>query len=245
MDNIIPSRNLNIEFIIVDLIMMMGFIVILLIKKQKVTLIFALTGGVIYFIVDYFFFYLLSNSRKVFINGIEANQLNYFLYLLWHELSSGISNFGFIFIALSCKKDWKTYLFYIILWWFVPASFSMINPNKNISCYRTTSSYHYLMTIILLVGYLGIICYNLFNKRNDKINILYLLIIGISVQFLWEFFYLLFNIRPYNDSSIQTLIIDSLLETNLGMPYLYFICRFINNHLNEDLSKKELNNYGN
>lgn len=121
----------------------------------------------------------------------------------------------------------------------------MINPNKNISCYRTTSSYHYLMTILLVVGYVGVICYNLFNKRGDKINILHLLIIGISVQFLWEFAYLLFNIRPYNDSSIQTLIIDSLLETNLGMPYLYFITRFINNHLNEDLSKKELIKNGN
>lgn len=245
MENIIPSRNLNIEFIIFDIIMMIIFIVILLLKKQYLTLLFSLFGGVLYFIVDYCFFYLLLNSRKVFINNLEASQTFYFLYLLWHELSSGISNFAFIFIGLSKKKAYKMYLFYIILWWFAPASFSLINPSKNIYCYRTTSSYHYLMTILLVIGYIGIICYNLFNKKDEKISILNLLIIGISVQFCWEFSYLLFEIRPYNSSSIQTLIIDSLLETNLGLPYLYFICKFLNSKLNENLSRKEIIQNGN
>lgn len=111
MDNIIPSRNLNIEFIIFDLIMMIGFIVLLLIKKQRVTLLFALTGGIIYFIVDYFFFYLISKSRKVFIDGVEANQLNYFLYLLWHELSSGISISVSYLLPYQVKKAGKTTYF--------------------------------------------------------------------------------------------------------------------------------------
>lgn len=245
MDNIIPSRNLNIEFIIFDTVLMAVFLIILILKKQYLTLLFSLFGGVLYFLVDYCFFYLLLHSRKVYINEIEASSTMYFLYLLWHELSSGISNFAFIFIGLGKKKDYKMYIAYIILWWFAPASFSLINPIKNIYCYRTTSSYHYLMTILLVIGYIFIICYNLFNKKNDKISILNLLIIGISVQFCWEFSYLLFGIRPYNSSSIQTLIIDSLLETNLGLPYLYFICKFINSKLNEDLSRKETIQNGN
>jgi hypothetical protein len=47
-----------------------------------------------------------------------------------------------------------------------------------------------------------------------------LLAIGIGVQFSWEFILLVSGIRP---SGVLPLAINSLIETNLGMPYAYFI----------------------
>ena len=41
-----------------------------------------------------------------------------------------------------------------------------------------------------------------------------------------------------NENSIQTLLVNSLIETNLGMPYIYFIYLGVTKYLNEDLSKK-------
>ncbi|QJG66840.1 hypothetical protein [Mycoplasma phocoenae] len=80
------------------------------------------------------------------------------------------------------------------------------------------------MAIILIVGYLLLILYNLFYaNKQTKIPLIKLLIIGISVQFAWEFALLINNIRPWNSSSIHTLAINSLIETNLGLPYIYLI----------------------
>jgi len=241
MENIIPARTLNLTYIICDSIIMLIFLILLIIKKKRITLLWSLFGGILYFIVDYVFFYHVNHSRVVMINNENANEIVYFFYLLWHELSSGISNFAFIWICLNKNKDkdFKNYILLILLWWFVPGAISIIDTNKNISCYRTTTSYHYVMAIFLFIGYLGLIIYNLFNKKGEKINIFYLLLVGISVQFLWESALLIFNIRPYNENSFQTLIIDSLLETNLGLPYIYLIYRFVYKYLNEDLSKVE------
>ena len=38
--------------------------------------------------------------------------------------------------------------------------------------------------------------------------------------------------------SVKTLIINSLIETNLGMPYIYLIYLAITKHFSEDLKKK-------
>ena len=58
-----------------------------------------------------------------------------------------------------------------------------------------------------------------------------------------EFASLLINgIRPLNENSLQTLIINSCLETNLGMPAIYLIYHLINKKYNEDGSKKIINN---
>ena len=84
------------------------------------------------------------------------------------------------------------------------------------------------MAIILFVGYLGLILWNLFCKnRQNRVPIPWLLAIGILVQLGWEAGLLLGGIRSAGFESfgakMNTLIVNSLLETNLGMPYVYAI----------------------
>ena len=97
------------------------------------------------------------------------------------------------------------------------------------------------MAIILLIAYFGLTIYSLFTKKK-MINILWLNLIGISVQFFWEFSLLINGIRPYNENSIKTLLINSIIETNLGMPYIYLIYLLVKKHFNEDLKKVEIKN---
>ena len=38
----------------------------------------------------------------------------------------------------------------------------------------------------------------------------------------------------------MTIVVNSLLETNLGLPYMYFIHRAVNKRYSEDLSRHEI-----
>ena len=86
---------------------------------------------------------------------------------------------------------------------------------------RYVGSYHGIMAGILALGYLILIVRNLGGKH-EKAPIGRLLAIGIGVQFAWEAVLLLTGIRP---AGIRPIIINSLIETNLGMPYIYLIYR--------------------
>ncbi len=239
-DLITPTRNFNLLYIILDSLFVIFFLILLIIKKRYQTVLFSLFGGILYLIVDYGYFYLISGSRIITINGIEQGNLNTFLILLWMSLSYGITNFAFIWLCLRKDQHLKEWLFLIISWWLVVPSISTLGGNNNIQTFRTTSQYHSFMAIILICGYFSLIIYNLMNKNKKRISILKLNLIGISVQFCWEFALLVNGIRPMNDNSLTTIIVNSLIETNLGMPIILPIYLFINKYFNEDLTRKNI-----
>ena len=237
---ITPTRNFNLLYIILDTLFII-ILLTLLIFKKNLTVLFALFGGILYTLVDFGGFYLLSHSRIVFINGIQQDALNTFLVLFWMSMSYGITNFIFIWVLISKDKLAKYWLFLIIMWWLICPSIASMGGENNITTFRTTTSYHGIMGIILVISYLILIIYTLISGK-EIVNILYLCLIGISVQFSWEFSLLINGIRPLNENSLQTLIINSCLETNLGIPAIYLIYHLINKKYNEDGSKKIINN---
>lgn len=238
---ITPTRNFNLLYIILDTLFIIILLCLLIYKKRNLTVLFALFGGILYTLVDFGGFYLLSHSRIVFINGIQQDALNTFLVLFWMSMSYGITNFIFIWVLISKDKLAKYWLFLIIMWWLICPSIASMGGENNITTFRTTTSYHGIMGIILVISYLALIIYILISGK-EIVNILYLCLIGISVQFSWEFSLLINGIRPLNENSLQTLIINSCLETNLGMPAIYLIYHLINKKYNEDGSKKIINN---
>ena len=238
---ITPTRNFNLLYIILDTLFIIILLGLLVYKKRNLTVLFALFGGILYTLVDFGGFYLLSHSRIVFINGIQQDALNTFLVLFWMSMSYGITNFIFIWVLISKDKLTKYWLFLIIMWWLICPSIASMGGENNITTFRTTTSYHGIMGIILVISYLALIIYTLISGK-EIVNILYLCLIGISVQFSWEFSLLINGIRPLNENSLQTLIINSCLETNLGMPAIYLIYHLINKKYNEDGSKKIINN---
>lgn len=238
---ITPTRNFNLLYIILDILFIIILLTLLIFKKRNLTVLFALFGGILYTLVDFGGFYLLSHSRIVFINGIQQDALNTFLVLFWMSMSYGITNFIFIWVLISKDKLAKYWLFLIIMWWLICPSIASMGGENNITTFRTTTSYHGIMGIILVISYLILIIYTLISGK-EIVNILYLCLIGISVQFSWEFSLLINGIRPLNENSLQTLIINSCLETNLGMPAIYLIYHLINKKYNEDGSKKIINN---
>ena len=235
-EQITPTRNLNLFYIIIDSIFLIVLGILLLYKKRYQTLIFGLFGGVIYLIVDYCGFYLLAHSRVIMINNEIASNLQTFLILTWMSLSYGFTNFVFIWVCLAKDKYLKIWLSLIVGWWIVAPTIASLGGESTIQTSRTTNEYHGLMGVALVFSYLTLIII-MFIKKKMFVNILTLNLIGISVQFAWEFALLINGIRPMNELSIKTLLVNSCIETNLGMPAILLIFYLARRRYNENLSK--------
>lgn len=215
--------------------------------------------GIVYMIVDYGVFLLVCHSRS-----IEGGSL--FWTLLWMSVSYGFTNFVWIWLWLSKDEHLFEWSVLILSWWFccpmlaraVPFGRDVITISRTTGEYlvrpylfalvaaisRTTGEYHGYMALILFVGYFLAIVYNLFQqKAQARINIAWILAIGVLVQFGWEAGLLLGGIRSAliesGEQKILTLVVNSLLETNLGMPYVYIIFAALTARFTEQLKPRE------
>lgn len=227
MMEVIPSRTLNGLYIWLDIAFLLLLGVLLLWQKRRCAFLFGLFGGLLYFAVDYGIFYLLLGTRTV--TGAPAAP-----FLLWLSMSYGFTNFVWIWLWLKKDRWLKEWSVLIVAGWL---STALLSQNfgaafGEIAISRGTSSYHGVMALILFVGY-AIVC--VINMRGkEKLPLFWMLAIGILVQFAWESVLLITGIRA---SGIGPLIVNSLIETNLGIPYIYFIQRAVSRRWNEDLSR--------
>jgi hypothetical protein len=212
---VVAARTLNYLYIYLDIAWLIIYALILIWNRRFTAVVVGLVGGLIYFAVDYGIFYALLNTRVV--TGADP-----FWFLLWLSMSYGFTNMAWIWLLLDRDGKAVEWSALTITGWVAVAmlsqNFSAAFPQ--ISIQRGTSGYHGIMVLILLAGYLYLIIRNLKSVKAVRVNILWLMAIGIGVQFSWEAVLLLSNIRP---AGIQPLIINSLIETNMGMPYLYLI----------------------
>ena len=225
----VVARELNGLYIILDImfLLLLGFMLLKL--KRRLAFLFGVAGAILYFIVDFGIFNLLLHTRVV-------TGANTFWFLLWLSTSYGFTNFVWIWLFLNKDKKILEWSLLIVIGWFAVAliSQSFGADFVHISISRGTGSYHGAMAIILFVGYGYAIIRNLLAKGEKPFPILKMLFIGIIVQFSWEAVLLLGGIRP---EGWNPLIINSLLETNLGIPYLFLIHKAIVRHRSEDGAK--------
>lgn len=213
---------------------------LLLYKKKYMTVLVGFVMGIVYMLVDYGIFHLVCHARSI----SEGHSL--FWVLFWMSMSYGFTNFTWIWLWLSKDKHLFEWSLLILLWWFCcPLLVQTFAANQTpIMIQRTTSSYHGYMAAILFVGYLAVIIYNLIQKDRTKcVPILWILTIGVLVQFGWEAGLLIGGIRSAGfvttEDKLVPLIVNSLLETNLGMPYVYFIFIAVTARFTEQFQKRQ------
>lgn len=235
---IIAQRVFNTLYIYLDIVFLVALLALLLVKKRYCTLLFGLFGGVLYMIVDYGIFHLTLGTRS-----IEGGNL--FAVLLWMSMSYGITNFVFIWLWMAKDKRALEFTLFIFIWWIaapmLAATFGQSMPVVKIQ--RTTGAYHGYMALILFCGYAAAIIYNLFQKDKAKrFPLVRLLIIGITAQLAWECSLLIGGIRSAEitdfASKLQTLVVNSLLETNLGAVPIFCIYLLISGTVTENLKKR-------
>lgn len=224
MGEIIARRQFDPLYIWLDIIFLLIFMGLLLYKKKYTTVVVGLIFGLVYMAVDYGIFHLLCHARSI------ENGYSLFLVLLWMSVSFGFTNFTWIWLWLSRDKNLLEWSVLLIGWWIccplISTAFGGAQPPVIIQ--RTTGAYHGYMAAILIVGYLGLVIWNISRKEAAlKAPILWLLGIGILAQFGWEAGLLIGGVRSAGfdtvEAKLATLVVNSLLETNLGMPYIYMI----------------------
>ena len=239
MGEIIARRQFDPLYIWLDTAFLIVLAILLLKKKKYMTLLVGLAAGVLYMLVDYGIFHLVCHSRTI------SEGYSLFWVLLWMSMSYGFTNFTWIWLWISKDRNRKEWSLLILLWWFCcPLLTGTFGTGESIVIQRTTGAYHGYMALILFVGYLGAILWNLFHeKKEQRMPLGWLLIIGILVQFGWEAALLLGGIRSAGFASwgdkLLTLIVNSLLETNLGMPYVYALFLLYTSRYTEQLKRRK------
>lgn len=233
MEELIARRQFTPMYIWLDIAFLLLFAGLLIYKKKYMTVTVGIIFGLIYMLVDYGIFHLVCHSRS-----ITGGSL--FWVLLWMSMSYGFTNFSWIWLWISKDKHLFEWSLLILSWWFCcPMIANTFSAGQTpIMIQRTTGAYHGYMAILLFIGYAILIVYNLKQKKLSKqINIPRLLIMGILVQFGWEAGLLIGGIRSAGFATLSDklapLVINSLLETNLGMPYIYLIFIGITAHYTE------------
>ena len=235
---LIARRQFVPAYIALDTVFLLVLAGLLLWKKRRMAALVGGIMGVVYFIVDYGVFHLICHSRS-----IEGGSL--FWTLLWMSMSYGFTNFAWIGLALDKDEYLIEWSLLILCWWFCcPMLAQLIGFGQMpIVIQRTTGAYHGWMAAILFVGYLLAVVRNLGESdRKCRIDLLRLLAIGIAAQFAWEAALLLGGIRSAGldfAEKLRPLIVNSLLETNLGMPYVYLIFVALTRRFTPALARRE------
>lgn len=235
---LIARRQFVPAYIALDTVFLLVLAGLFLWKKRRMAALVGGIMGVVYFIVDYGVFHLICHSRS-----IEGGSL--FWTLLWMSMSYGFTNFAWIWLALDKDEYLIEWSLLILCWWFCcPMLAQLIGFGQMpIVIQRTTGAYHGWMAAILFVGYLLAVVRNLGESdRKCRIDLLRLLAIGIAAQFAWEAALLLGGIRSAGldfAEKLRPLIVNSLLETNLGMPYVYLIFVALTRRFTPALARRE------
>lgn len=239
MPEIIARRAFAPLYIWLDITFLCVFTYLLLRKKKYMTVLVGLVMGVVYMLVDYGIFHLVCHSRS-----ISAGH-SLFWVLLWMSMSYGFTNFTWIWLWLSKDEHLLEWSVLILAWWFCcPLITQTFAPDAvPVVIERTTGAYHGYMAAILFVGYLGVIVYNLMQpEREKRVNLPWILAIGVLVQFggRRDCCSAASAARDWpRRAPLHTLAVNSLLETNLGMPYVYLIYAAYSARFTEQLCRRE------
>lgn len=213
---VIAARTMESLYIWLDLVFLLAFLTALVWTGRFRALVVGLVGGALYFLIDWGIFYKALGTRHI--SGADP-----FWFLLWLSVSYGLTNFAWIWLWLDRDKRLVEWSVFIVSGWIWVAMMSQAlgYDDTPISISRGTADYHGIFALLLFLGYGALCLYNLRQKEDSKrAPLLWILAIGILVQLSWEAVLAVSGIR---NLSWRTFIVNSLLETNMGLPYLYMI----------------------
>ncbi len=210
------TRVFPLLFVWLDLGWLAVFIALLLYFRKFQALLVGLAAGIVYMIVDYGIFFLALGTRTV--AGADP-----FWLLLWMSMSYGLTNFAWMWLLFDRDGRWKEWSLLVVAGWLAVALLSRnFGDAAQVTTARGTLSYHGVMAVLLFAGYGVQIVRNLTAEKRGKtpVNLLWLLAVGIGIQLAWEGVLLIAGIRP---PSLDAVVVNSLIETNMGVPYAWWI----------------------
>lgn len=210
------ARTFSSLYIGIDIAWLLVYAGILLWLGKRTAVVVGLLMGVVYFLIDWGLYYQVLGTRHI--EGADP-----FWFLVWFSLSYGLTNFAWIWLLFDRDGHAVEWSLLPILGWVTVAQvsanfgdgFGQISVSRGVG-------YHGVMAAVMLAGYLYLAVANLRGK--EQVNLLWLLAIGFGVQFAWESALLISGIRP---PLLLPVIVNSLIETNSGIPIAYLAYRAV------------------
>ncbi|MFX1389061.1 MAG: hypothetical protein ACFE9Z_03245 [Promethearchaeota archaeon] len=219
----VVTRSIGIDFIYFDLIFLVIWIYFLIKKKYWLPIIWGLCGWLIYIFVDYILWYLITQTRNY------IGPINPFIFFLWFCFSPGFVQFSYVFMMFE-KRNRKDLVFFTLLFYLgwicvsvgsqlIPLDDTLIEVSRNMN----VANQRFNETIMVLVNiFIGLILW--FKKKLRLEDLLYIFLIGILVEFSLELSLSISGIRQAQGFwSIELLVINTLLEFNLGIVLMYLV----------------------
>ncbi|MFW9969743.1 MAG: hypothetical protein ACFFDF_06045 [Candidatus Odinarchaeota archaeon] len=219
----VVARSFGMDFIYFDLIFLAVWIFFLIRKKYWLPIAWGLCGWVIYIFTDYILWYLITQTRSY--NG----PLDPFVFFLWFCFSPGFVQFSYVFIMFE-KRNRNELLFYTLLFylgWILVSSGSQLIPldDRLIEVSRDMNIANQRFNELIMVLINILVATILFLKKKLRLeDIIYIFLVGIMVEFSLELSLAISGIRQAQGLwSLELLIINTLLEFNLGIVFMYLL----------------------
>ncbi|MFX1308769.1 MAG: hypothetical protein ACFFB6_02410 [Promethearchaeota archaeon] len=223
MSTVIVTRTIGMDFIYFDIIFLIIWIFFLIRKKYWLSIAWGLCGWLIYIFTDYILWYLITQTRHY------TGPLVPLVFFLWFCFSPGFVQFSYVFVMFE-KRNFKDLLNFTLLFylgWTFVALGSQIIPldDRLIEVSRDMSIGNQRFNEMIMVLINVIIALILYLKKKLRLeDILYLFLVGILVEFSLEFSLAISGIRQSQGTwSLGLLILNTLLEFNLGIVLMYLL----------------------
>ena len=219
----VVARTIGVDFIYFDLIFIAFWVGFLIKKKYWTPIKWGLLGWIIYIFVDYILWYLITQTRHY------TGPLDPLLFFIWFCFSPGFVQFSYVIVMFE-KRNRNELVFWTLLfyigWTFVAVGSQILPLNDVIiEVYRDMNVENQRIIELIMVMANIIIAIFLYYKKKLRLeDILYLFLIGTLVEFALEFTLTVSGIRLEQGSwSLITMIINTLLEFNLGIIMMYLL----------------------
>jgi len=233
------ARTFDIDFMYLDLSFCAIWMLVLFRQKYTIPLCFGLLGAFITFLADDVLWFHIQHTRFLEV------PINHDLFLVYFSFTYGMIEFSFVTVMFQAKSNKTRALWTLFLYggWLATALISQHVgiDDRTIQTGRDMSNARIIEVALVASGYLLLLVLKYTWRPMKSLafpRMLYLFLIGILVHFGMEITLLASGIRPA-DNYVDVLLFNSLLEFNMGVPFLYILWTAIKSAKVNDTSQKE------
>jgi len=208
------TRRFEVDYLLFDTLFMLAFVILLFLHKRRGPLLAGLICGLAFYLIDG----VIWTATGVREYELPAAWLKFPVDFMM-DVSYGIVGFGWAWIAFE-RKSLRDVLFWTALlfggWLVVPFASKWISLiDAPVMTVRHMASRVWLHIAVVVIGYAALLALGYSFKC-----VRYLFGVGCMLAFMMEFSLLVAGIRTFN---LSLLAYETVILTNMGIPYLYII----------------------
>jgi hypothetical protein len=208
------TRRFEIDYLLFDTLFMAVWICLLLRHKRRGPLLVGLVCGLVFYAIDG----IIWTAAGVREYELPAAWLKFPVDFMM-DVSYGIVGFGWAWIAFERKSVRDVVFWTVVLfggWLMIPFASRWIPLiDAQVTTVRHMASRVWLHIAVVVIGYAALLALGYSFKQ-----VRYVFGVGCMLAFMMEFALLVSGIRTFN---LSLLAYETLILTNMGIPYFYII----------------------